>query len=194
MSKEDVIRNFIQKNEAEISARMYTAVFAKWHYLYVVRDRSVMGIPRAELSKLLFDCGINFLEYVEDVPTRCFLEADWLEDITLPNNIIGIQDKAFMESSLKTIRFSDNTEYIGSKAFAFCENLESVELPEGLLSIEPGAFRFCDNLKEAYIPDSIEELAQTAFKNCPKVVIKAHDDNDFVKEYCNKNELKFQAV
>ncbi len=54
---------------------------------------------------------------------------------------------------------------IANNAFQNCENLQTIELPEGLQSI--GAWAFAESsLTEIEIPDSVSEIGENAFINC----------------------------
>ena len=55
---------------------------------------------------------------------------------------------------------------IGSQAFAYCNNLNSVSLPEGLRAIGNWAFRACTKLTSITIPSSVEKIGQEAFYHC----------------------------
>jgi|GEM_PF-2501887 len=52
---------------------------------------------------------------------------------------------------------------IGYRAFAHCDNLESVEIPEGVTTIETYAFSICERLANINIPDSVSVIGEKAF-------------------------------
>ena len=51
-------------------------------------------------------------------------------------------------------------------AFTFCENLESVRLPESLTKINSSSFAGCAALREITIPDAVESIGYSAFQDC----------------------------
>jgi len=54
---------------------------------------------------------------------------------------------------------------IANNAFQNCENLQTIELPEGLQTI--GAWAFAESgLTQIQIPDSVSEIGENAFINC----------------------------
>ncbi len=55
---------------------------------------------------------------------------------------------------------------IGSKAFAFCENLETVNLPETVTTIESRAFAGCMSLQTVSFSISLESIGEEAFYGC----------------------------
>ena len=64
---------------------------------------------------------------------------------------------------------------IGRWAFAYCVNLESINLPKTIKKIGAGTFQNCESLKKIVIPKNVEEIGKAAFKECinlSKVVFK----------------------
>ena len=55
---------------------------------------------------------------------------------------------------------------IGEAAFAFCDSLTSVAIPNSVTSIGDSAFRNCDGLTSVVIPDSVTLIGSYAFSNC----------------------------
>ena len=58
---------------------------------------------------------------------------------------------------------------IGICAFAGCENLTSVTLPDGIKHIEVEAFTMCPALTSITIPDSVTDIGIVAFYGCDKL-------------------------
>ncbi len=58
---------------------------------------------------------------------------------------------------------------IGADCFASNENIISVEIPEGVSTIEEEAFLNCPNLQTVVIPKGVESLGQLAFFMCEKL-------------------------
>lgn len=55
---------------------------------------------------------------------------------------------------------------IGDYAFAGCENLVSITLPNSLLCIYPHAFEGCSSLNSIDIPNSVTNIKDYAFHDC----------------------------
>ena len=111
------------------------------------------------------------------VQYRCELLYEKLElaGITIPEDVVEIQQSAFQESGLKQIYipasvkelkndvFADchslttatieNTPMTGQRIFARCKALQSVQLGEGVIQIEEGAFQH-SGLKEITLPET----------------------------------------
>ena len=93
----------------------------------------------------------------------------------------------FYYSHLRSVVIPSTVEYLGRGAFAWCENLTSVEFkqgfkdkdlrdymfyataleeavfPEGIKNIEKAAFMRCDNLTNVSIPSTVEYIGRRAF-------------------------------
>jgi hypothetical protein len=55
---------------------------------------------------------------------------------------------------------------IGDNAFADCEDLTSITIPESVTSIGGGAFIYCSGLTSVTIPNSVTSIGRSAFYNC----------------------------
>ena len=66
----------------------------------------------------------------------------------------------------KTYTVKEGVFDIGCSAFACCDTLESVTLPDSLLYLGEAAFTECTALKSVTLPDGIEELEAVTFFGC----------------------------
>ena len=71
------------------------------------------------------------------------------ETLTVPASLDGHQVRAIDEI-----------------AFALCESLVSVTLPEGLISIGGNAFYGCSNLSDITLPEGLQSIGDFAFPDC----------------------------
>ena len=60
----------------------------------------------------------------------------------------------------------DTVTSIGDEAFAYCEDLKSIIICEGVKSINPWAFGECANLISVVIPDTLTSIGEGAFTSC----------------------------
>ncbi|MBR4103057.1 MAG: leucine-rich repeat domain-containing protein, partial [Thermoguttaceae bacterium] len=94
----------------------------------------------------------------------------------LPVKAVGVVAFARMRN-LKTVRISRNLETIGSRAFAGCVKLETIEFAKdengdvasNLREIGDDAFSKCAALKSFAAPDSLVKLGGWAFCDCPSL-------------------------
>ncbi len=55
---------------------------------------------------------------------------------------------------------------IGENAFAECDSIKEVVIPDGVTKIESGAFSGCDGLLKVTIPESVTSIGNWAFGDC----------------------------
>ena len=71
--------------------------------------------------------------------------------------------------SLVSVEIPDSVTKIWSAAFDRCSNLIYVKLPKSLTEIDPFVFRKCNNLTEIVLPDALEVIEREAFADCEKL-------------------------
>lgn len=64
------------------------------------------------------------------------------------------------------IRFDKPVTNIGKDAFYACRNLQSIVLPDGVVTIGDRAFSYCLKLTTITIPNSVTEIGNWAFEGC----------------------------
>lgn len=84
-------------------------------------------------------------------------------EVTVPEEVIFIDDCAFSCSQAVSVKLPSTLEAIGNFAFESCEALETITIPDGVFSIGNHAFLGCPNLKKAVIPSSVEKIGEEAF-------------------------------
>lgn len=86
---------------------------------------------------------------------------------TLPAGITIINDDTFRDCGLlATVIFNGNVTKIGKNAFYNCLKLNSITLPNSLLSIGNEAFRSCTLLTSLTIPANVSSIGEGAFRSC----------------------------
>ncbi|MEY8427500.1 leucine-rich repeat domain-containing protein [Lachnospiraceae bacterium 46-15] len=86
-------------------------------------------------------------------------------EIKAGTEFIGCQAFAFCER-LAGITIPDSVREIGENAFTGCKKLSDVTLPINLTQISPVLFAGCSSLKSISIPSSVTEIGAWAFKGC----------------------------
>ncbi len=87
-------------------------------------------------------------------------------DVVLRADTIKINNAAFKESAIHSIRIPDSVTYIGQEAFYTCDALASVRMPTNLEFLGTYAFYSCRALTSIYIPGSIGEIGEYTFYGC----------------------------
>ncbi|MCR5253177.1 MAG: leucine-rich repeat domain-containing protein [Treponema sp.] len=111
--------------------------------------------------------GVKFVfkNSVEKIPSN-FLYSDnyQLSNVTQiefeeNSSCTSIGDSAFYRSALSEVNLPDSVENIGSSAFEYSENIESIKIGENIKTIGQFAFYYCDNLKTVeYSAKSAEDF------------------------------------
>lgn len=90
-----------------------------------------------------------------------------LLSIEIPYGVTRIESYAFAFCELlKEIVIPDSVTYIGDSAFFNCRELTSVTLPNGIFEIRYDTFAYCRSLKSITIPDGVEVIGNNAFYCC----------------------------
>lgn len=88
------------------------------------------------------------------------------QELTLPDNIKHTAYAFIMNDQLISVRLNDGLLTLGTSAFAYCTNLRLVEFGEQVKLIGDGAFDGCENLPSIELPDSVEVIGSYAFNFC----------------------------
>jgi len=125
--------------------------------------------------------SVNIPEGVTTINEGTFSGCTELENITLPEGITSIEDDAFYGcSALTSVKLPSTVTRIGENAFAGVwehilwydgnnSTLKTIELPEGLKTIDTGAFEFCYELDNITLPSTLTYLGDYAFDACSKL-------------------------
>jgi hypothetical protein len=138
-------------------------------------------------------------EYTVTMVGRNSFTYSSVTNLTLPNTVDTIGNYCFVSSDLETITIPTSLKYIDDYAFYDVENLESIDLPNGVEAIGKSAFGCCDalthftfgeNLKyigqgafykakitSAILPNTCDSIATNAFLNCTALTSVSLSDN-----------------
>ena len=105
------------------------------------------------------------VKYIDD---GVFTDFKLLETVTLPDSITSIRREAFMNcESLKSINIPKNVQYIAEYAFAYCDSLRNVDLPDSMTGgLGFGAFKSCAELLTINLGNGIKTIEEDAFYGC----------------------------
>ena len=87
-------------------------------------------------------------------------------NIIIPEGITAIPKDAFgagIGHKFTGVKFPSTLKSINFYSFYYCQSLESVEMQDGVTSIEEGAFSFCGSLTNIEIPSSVKYIGKDAF-------------------------------
>jgi len=85
--------------------------------------------------------------------------------------IAGIAGHAFAKcEKLTEVVIPDGPTYIGAEAFMGCTQLRSVTIPSSVRSIVRGAFSYCYSLENVELPSVLTAIAENVFFDCDALV------------------------
>ncbi len=105
----------------------------------------------------------------EYVYTNAFLGSDLKGTFVLPNTYVGIGLAAFSEMpKLRRwlVEKGSKLKQISSHAFANCQFLREIEIPDSVEIIGSYAFKNCEFLEKLVIPEGIKELGEGFAEGC----------------------------
>lgn len=78
-----------------------------------------------------------------------------LESVSMPNSVTSIGSRSFESSALKRVVIPDSVQSVGYESFKYCSSLTDVTIGKGLTALSRSMFAFCTNLESIVIPDNI---------------------------------------
>lgn len=108
--------------------------------------------------------GYRALFCVEELPLDYSVDKD-----TRTVSITGMYSRRMEHLIIPGIIESCYVTQIAKEAFASCDNLTGVEIPEPVQVIGKGAFSMCSNLHSIKLPASIEQIDETALTGCTEL-------------------------
>lgn len=103
--------------------------------------------------------------------------------VILPESLEIIDERAFYGSYVEGIKIPDSCRIIGKEAFMKCYSLKTVDLGNGLTTIEDSAFASCEELTTIDIPNSVNLIGIKAFFGCSKLSNVSIPDDATVGNY-----------
>ena len=130
---------------------------------------------------------------LSEIPESAFEGCDNLANITLPDCLVDIGDKAFLncenleyteysngyylgnadnlylafmsskEATVTSIEINDETKIIAASAFAYCNELAKINIPNNVVTIGAQSFYNCFALVSITIPSSVTKIGVQAF-------------------------------
>ena len=94
---------------------------------------------------------------------------------------------------LETVNIPQSVTSIESYAFEWCTSLVSLELPNNIESIGAGAFRECSSLEKIIIYDKCTLIYDDAFNGCDKLTIYGIKGS-YAEQYANEHNIPFEEL
>ena len=85
-------------------------------------------------------------------------------DVVIPDGITGVGDVAFACcETMTSLSLPDSLKSIGIAAFSDCPGLKSVVIPDGVTELADFVFNSCTNLAEVTLPSKLESIGFATF-------------------------------
>lgn len=101
-------------------------------------------------------------EGVEVISDYAFENLAFLSDITIPESLITIGEKAFSGTGIRSIILGSNVKEIKAAAFCSCNNLTAAVFNDGLEIIGSRAFEGCP-IASVSLPATVKDLGEYSF-------------------------------
>ncbi len=187
---------------------------------YVIKDgtKTISGYAFAGCESLT---SVTIPNSVTSIGDSAFSECTSLTSITIPNSVTYIGEHAFDDTAYynNENNWTDGVLYIGNHlieakndisgfyaikdgtktivgfAFAGCESLTSVTIPDSVTNIEENAFYSCESLTSVTIGNSVTSIGDSAFSSCNLLTVVNISDlanwcnidfcTNFADDYCS---------
>ncbi len=105
--------------------------------------------------------------YTESNPAPWHEFREQITKLSLPEGLTRIGTRAFAEcSSLLTVNIPEEVQIIDDSAFLECTSMTILILNEGIRTIAQSAFEQCESLADVRLPNSLINLGNHAFYMC----------------------------
>ncbi len=144
-------------------------------YAFAVSRLTAITIPKSvvKIGVCAFKSAENLKnvsipDSVVEVGVGAFEDTPWYNSKANGDVYIG---KAYYSCKGKiangTVSIKKGTKSISQYAFADCNNIKSIIIPNGVSTIGEGAFNNCSSLKKISFPEDLVHLGQEAFSGTP---------------------------
>lgn len=102
--------------------------------------------------------------------------------------VTEIEEFAFAGCKIHDFVLPITMRKIGPDAFANCQNITNINIPDGVTEIGCCAFQCCDGLKRIHLGSSLEIIGYLAFQSCKnieEIIVNDHNEAFDSREGCN---------
>lgn len=109
---------------------------------------NIVITPNTKLSNGMFaGSGLTSVTLGQDrIPDYCFQNCHNLVSVTFTNDLVYIGTSAFENTGLSQVNFAKGVEYFYARAFANCQNLVTLALPNSEFTLADEVFKDSSNL------------------------------------------------
>ncbi len=112
-----------------------------------------------------------------DASSVGFMDCKTLQSVVVPSSVRQIGDVAFAGCErLRSVTLPDGAT-LGAAVFAGCTRLQSIRLPKDLTTIDRGTFYECEDLLEIVLPENLMKIDFEAFSGCSNLHVVVVPDS-----------------
>ena len=138
-------------------------------------------------------CSINGVIFSKDKKTLVAFPSGKTGSYTVPNGVEVLALTAFIETNIETVNLPNSLLTIELSAFYYCEKIKRITIPNSVTSIEGYAFEYCRALEEVVIGSGVKSIGGYAFYTCSalkSITCKAVEPPTCPDEYVFKHTDK----
>lgn len=121
---------------------------------------------RSRLSDAFNSVGINPLECVTELYPKMFNGCTEVKQLTIPPKFTNIPDSFAGSLKIETLVIPEGIVSVDTWAFESCDKLKSIKFPSTLVEIWADAFSHCYSLTTIELPEGLTHIHDYAFANC----------------------------
>ncbi|MBQ7006172.1 MAG: leucine-rich repeat protein [Clostridia bacterium] len=110
---------------------------------------------------------VTLPDTVEEIGERCFYLAVALEKFDCPENLLTIEECAFMNAGFSEFNYNDKIYTIGLYAFMYCSNLTEGVIPATAKNVVRFPYYDCAKLKKITVEEGITYVADLVWSGTP---------------------------
>ena len=142
-------------------------------------NESTNALPVPMRSGYLFEGWTDSAgKFIDNFPAssdlkNLVLTANWIqgaEGLSFNGNTVTKYTGTATEIAIPATYRKKNITAISANAFAGCNNLTSITIPNGIIKIGELAFSNCSQLKSMDIPESVTAMGEAIFKGCNNLI------------------------
>ncbi len=112
---------------------------------------------------------VRLSESLKEIDSSAFAGCASLEEITIPRTMKVIGEYALANSGIESVQIPDTVVSIGNNAFNGCTKLTSVCIPDSVTTIGERAFSDCSVLENVTLSQQLTSIDNSAFANCKEL-------------------------
>lgn len=145
----------------------YISPFANGSITEIVIGDTVKRIPDYFMSAYGFVDELVIPESVTEIGVNAFKDSS-ITSVSFPSKLVSIEIGAFGNTAVQITgnTFPESLRMIGEKAFANCNTLTELDVPDTVVYIDEGAFVNCTNLAKMNMSSNVKYLMANTFYGC----------------------------